>query len=61
MGETMDDDSSFGNDAFNRERLDRIEALNHAVHSKQTHDSADAVVKIAQKYFEFLQGRAPQN
>lgn len=42
------------------ERLNRVEALNNAVRHRLREDSADDVVKSAQKYFEFLQGTAPK-
>lgn len=41
---------------LNVERLNRVEALNNAVRHRLKEESADDVVKSAQKYYEFLQG-----
>lgn len=45
---------------LNVERLNRVEALGNAVRHRLREEDADAVVKSAQKYFEFLQGTSPK-
>jgi hypothetical protein len=47
------------NEHLNVERLNRVEALANAVRHRLREETADDVVKSAQKYFEFLQG-SPQ-
>lgn len=39
------------------EELNRVEALANAVRHRLKEETADDVVKSAQKYFEFLQGK----
>ena len=39
-----------------REHQNRIEALANAVRHRLKEESADDIVKSAEKYFEFLQG-----
>lgn len=39
------------------EELNRVEALANAVRHRLREETADDVVKSAQKYFEFLQGK----
>lgn len=46
------------NEHLNVERLNRVEALNNAVRHRLREETADDVVKSAQKYFEFLQSKA---
>ena len=45
---------------LNVERLNRVEALNNAVRHRLREETADDVVKSAQKYFEFLQSTSPK-
>lgn len=40
------------------EELNRLEALQNAVRHRTREESADEIVKTAQKYFDFLQGKA---
>ncbi len=40
-----------------KKRQNRIEALANAVRHRLKEEDADAVVKTAEKYFEFLQGK----
>jgi hypothetical protein len=42
------------------EQLDRMEALSQAVRHKTSKESADEIVRTAQKYFEFLQRKTEQ-
>tara|TARA_R110000737_G_scaffold311448_1_gene320454 strand:- start:271 stop:501 length:231 start_codon:yes stop_codon:yes gene_type:complete len=41
------------------ERQNRVEALANAVRHRLREEDADAIVRSAQKYFEFLQGVIP--
>lgn len=46
------------NEHLNVDRLNRVEALNNAVRHRLKEESADDVVKSAEKYFAFLNGAA---
>ena len=41
------------------EELNRVEALANAVRHRLKEETPEQVVAAAQKYFEFLQGKAP--
>lgn len=48
------------NEHLNVDRLNRVEALANAVRHRLKEETADDVVKSAQKYFEFLNGTTPK-
>ena len=43
-------------DEFDPKRQNRVEALANAVRHRLKEETADDVVKTAEKYFQFLQG-----